>query len=292
MIPIIERKMIKPINDTYRTVTVRVVEPEAPRLNIVYFHRFGGESLEFLSPAQELASVGCRVSAMEYLGHTASEWLPKDDYAPTHDVQFARTLLAAQEGDLPLLIIANGWGCHVALQAMSAAAHAPVGAVLFDYVNAFNYNTDIVMPFDAAVARIVAESLPEFERELKRLAQPLGAYGVHMAELALKRAQDVGGLVSLRLDASAFAPFSTEPDRVFTSGHLLGDPPCEVIVVNGRLAQFKNLLRPPQAGVVLSEKLRLLPTAKIDYLRWRGKTTAELLITFLRDKGLLEDTML
>ena len=182
MIPIIERKMIKPINDTYRTVTVRVVEPEAPRLNIVYFHRFGGESLEFLSPAQELASVGCRVSAMEYLGHTASEWLPKDDYAPTHDVQFARTLLAAQEGDLPLLIIANGWGCHVALQAMSAAAHAPAGAVLFDYVNAFNYNTDIVMPFDAAVARIVAESLPEFERELKRLAQPLGAHLISHAD--------------------------------------------------------------------------------------------------------------
>ena len=290
MIPVQERRMMMPINETHRTVSVRVVEPEAPRVNLVYFHRFGGGSLEFMGPAQALAAVGCRVSAMEYLGHAASEWLPPGDYAPVHDLHFARTLLAAQDAALPLLLIGNGWGGHMALQAMAAAPRTPVGVVLFDYVNSFTYNTDIVMPFEAAAARIVAPGLPEFERELGALARPLGAYGTHLATLALARAQDVGEFVSLRLDPAAYAPFSAEPDRVVTSGHFLGAPPCEVMIVNGRMAQFKNLLRPPQGSGAFPDDLRLVPTERMDYLSWQGKAAAGALVSFLKGKGLIEET--
>lgn len=287
MIPIVERKMMMPINEQHRTVSIRVVEPEAPRINVVYFHRFGGGSLEFMVPAQRLASFGCRVSCMEYVGHSASEWLPPADYSPVHDVQFARTLLAAQD-DLPLVIIGNGWGGHIALQSMGAASRTPDAIFLFDYVNSFTYATDIIMPFEAEAASIVARSLQEFEASLSKLARPLGKFGHFLAELCLSRALDVGDLVSLRIDPNAYRPFREAPDQVLTSGHFLGQPPCEIMIVNGALARFKNLLRPPESGFDIPRQLKLVEAKPFSYLSWSGKGAADALVSFLRKKNILE----
>lgn len=287
MIPLGERKMMMPIHEQHRTASVHVIEPEAPRVNVVYFPRFGGGSLEFMAPAQTLAQVGCRVSCLEYLGHANSEWLPAEQYGPGHDVQFARTLLAAQD-DLPLLIIGNGWGGHIALQAMSASPDTPAGIVLFDYVNAFRFSTDIVMPFEAQVAEIVATSRAEFEQRVAEIARPLGQFGSYLAKLSVARAQDVGEFVSLRVDPAAFRPFSEDPDRIVRSGHMLGQAQCDVMVVNGRLAQFKNLQMPPRSGPDFPDGLRFIGTERMGYFDWHGKAAAGALVGYLREKNLVE----
>jgi pimeloyl-ACP methyl ester carboxylesterase len=285
---IVERKVLLSVGEHYRTASARVMEPEGEvRVTILYFHRFGGHSLEFVGPAQALVAAGCRVVCLEMLGHPASEWLAPEEYDPTQNIELARSLVA-DYAKAPFVLIGNDWGAHVALRAAPRNEPNMIGMFLFDYVNSVRFETDIIMPLERAIALIKAESHEAFEAQMSRLAHPLGGIGVLIAAQARSRAHEINGRVGTFVDPAAYKPFCDEPQKIFSSGHLVMSQPCSVMMVNGHLATFKNHQMPTDPDVTFPETLHFISSQRLGYLNWRGE--AEGILEFLRARDIVPKT--
>lgn len=280
MIEVAERKILVPVNGHHRTATLYEIGPEDARATILYIHRFGGGGLEFIEPAKKLVGAGYRVCCLELFGHENSEWLQLGDYSPSHDVSSAK---AAIDGymDRPVLIIGNGWGGHIALQSISQDHKNLVGVNLFDYVNSVQYATDIVMPLEQQITSISTTDLEGFGQKVSLLTRPHGRFGKLALAIAMGRVRRFGDRYTYPVDTAAYAPFQADPMHIYSSGAKLINLSCPVAIINGRLAEFKNLLNPPKHIEAIPENIQTFNSPKLSFLTWKGAKEIDIIIEFL-----------
>lgn len=275
-----ERKILFSINDQHRTATLREFgDPDAP-VTVLYFHRFGGGALEFFEPAKKLVAAGYHVCALEYFGHEASEWLHADEYDPAADVACAASVIR-EYAPKPVLVIGNGWGGHIALRALAPEPKNLLGVSLFDYVNTVQFATDVVMPLEHALCSISAPTLDLFRSELISRAGPYGRFGRAMVSLSGQRVRKIGEVYTLPVDAAAYQPFREDPQRRYNSGGYLIRMQAPVSIINGRLAEFRNLLNPPRSGIKIPGKLSTFTSPKFGFLTWDSTQAIDRIIAFL-----------
>lgn len=285
-----ERKALLLVGERHRTASVRVLEPEGlAQVTVIYFHRFGGYSLEFIGPAQALVAAGCRVVCPEMFGHPGSEWLSEEEYSLRHATAIALSLLQEYSSG-PILLVGNDWGGHVAIRAQAESSAEVFGIFLFDFVHSVRFTTDILMPLEYEAARIVADNRKAFAKRIGGLVHGMGKFGMLMASHLISRAREVDGTVSTFVDPRAYTPFRVDPLRVFTS---VGGPngtgvSCDVVIVNGTLANVKNLQIPVPAGRRPSERLHFVPSERLSFFEWSGQKEAEGILRFLRKRGFMQ----
>ena len=289
MSDVMDRKILLAINGRHRTATVREFGSPDSCFTVLYFHRFGGGSLEFSGPAKQLVAAGCQVCSLELFGHEASEWLDPDEYSPDSDVACARALIS-EYSDKPLLVIGNGWGGHIALQALGKEPENLIGTLLFDYVNTVQFATDIVMPLEKAINSITAPDITQFEEALSKRARPYGRFGRFIADNALRRVRDLGGVLKVPIDAAAYRPFSTSPDQKFSSGAHLIRLSTPVTIINGRMAEFKNLLHPPRMEVNFPQTFSSYTSPKIGFFTWDSVNAIARIVDFLNMASSAKET--
>jgi len=281
MTNVLDRKLLFAINDQHRTATLREFGSPDAAVTVLYFHRFGGGSLEFSKPAAKLVQAGCHVCCLEYFGHEASEWLGPDEYVPANDVACAQAVLR-EYSEKPLLVIGNGWGGHIALCALEQDTPNLMGVFLFDYVNKIQFSTDIVMPLEHSICGITAPTIEEFQQEVETLTRPYGRFGKFITAMSIRRARKIGDILRIPIDASAYRPFTSSPDRKYSAGAQLLSITKPVGIINGRLAEFKNLIHPPKSGARIPRTIRSYSLPKFSFLSWDSTNAIDRIIEFLK----------
>jgi len=180
-----------------------------------------------------------------------------------------------------MLVVGNGWGGHIALHSIKPEYENLIGIYLFDYVNTVQYAVDIVMPLEHSIADIATTDLEQFERELRQLSGPYGRFGKFVSAIALQRVQELGNVFKFPVHAAAFRQFFADPSRTYSSGAQLVRQTCPVAIINGRLAEFKNLIHPPKRLDRIPKNISTYTSPKMGFLTWNAAKAVDQIIEFL-----------